>query len=104
MSTIDEDMKSRLIGTSGDLVLQDLSVLDTAKRARAIIESETPLYSRRRAYFAMRQDKGELFRLFMFRKRAEACSALINTMTDDDRLIHKILRSMLNGPLLHKIL
>ena len=68
MSTLDEDMKARLVGTSGDLVLQGQFIMDTAKRVRAIIESETPLYSRHRVYFAMWQEKGELFSSFMFRK------------------------------------
>ena len=39
MSTLDEDLEARLVGTSGDLVLQDQFVMDTAKRVRAIIES-----------------------------------------------------------------
>ena len=72
MSTLDKDLKARLVGTSGDLVLQDQFVMDTAKQVRAIIELETPLYSRRRAYFTMHQEKGELFSSFMFRKRTEA--------------------------------
>ena len=102
ISTIDEDMKSRLIGTSGGLVLQDQFVMDTAKRVTAIIESETPLYSRCRAYFAMWQEKGELFSSFMFHKCAKARSALISSMTDEDRLIHELLRSMSSGPLFIK--
>ena len=32
MSTLDKDMKARLIGTSGDLMLQDQFVMDTAKK------------------------------------------------------------------------
>ena len=64
---MDEDLKSRLKGASGDLVLKDLSVMDTTKRARAIVEAENPLYSHRRTYFTMKQDKGESFCMFMFR-------------------------------------
>ena len=66
MSIVDEDMKSRLNGVSGDLVLQDLSVMDTVKRARAIVEAETPLYSRCHTYFALWQDKEESSSSFMF--------------------------------------
>ena len=102
LSTLDEDLKARLIGTSGDLVLQDPFVMDTAKRVREIIELEMPLYSRRRAYFALTQEKGKLFSSFFYRKRAEARSAEINSMTDSDRMIHKILCCMMVGPLFTK--
>ena len=50
----------------------------------------------------MRQEKGELFSSFMFRKHTEARSAQISSMTDDDCLIHKLLRSMSSGPLFTK--
>ena len=91
-----------MIGTSEDLVLHDPTVLDTMLRVRGIIEAETPVYSRRRVYYAMIQEKDETFSQFSYRKRAEARSAEINSMTDSDQLIHELLRSMQKGPLFTK--
>ena len=61
-----------------------------------------PVYLRRRAYYAMIQEKDETFSQFSYRKRAEARSAEINSMTDSDRLIRELLRSMRKGPLFTK--
>ena len=102
LSVLDEDLKARIIGTSGDLVLRDPTILDTMLRVRGIIEIETPIYSRRRAYFALVQEKDETFSSFSYRKRAEARSAEINSMTNSDCMIHGLLRRMRKGPLFTK--
>merc|ERR1712105_331644 len=102
LSVVDEDLKARVIGTTGDLVLQDASVLDTMARVRTVIEAETPIYSRRRTFYEMRQEKDSSFSQFAHRKKTEARSAEIDKMSDADRLIHELLRGMRKGPLFQK--
>merc|ERR1712074_352666 len=102
VSVIDDDLKARLIGTGGDLVVQDMSVMATMARVRKIVEAETPLYSRRRTFYEMRQEKDETFTQFAHRKETEARSAEIDKMSDADRLIHELLHGMRKGHLFQK--
>ena len=102
LTVVDDDLKSRLKGANGDQIQRDQTVMDTARRTWALVEAETPLYSRRRVYYTMKQDKGENFTTFMFRKKTEARSALIDSMSNDERMIHELMRSMLPRPLFIK--
>ena len=94
LTIVDGDLKARLKGANGDQIQADQNVMFTVRRTRALVEAETPLYSRR-VYYSMKQEKGEPF---LFRKKTQARSTLIDSMNNEERLIHELMRSMLPGP------